>query len=192
MSAGRGQFYITRTKFGGLELRIHYDAPPSEEDHFVAPLPLDAEKAKAQAREMAMAVVPFHENGWPSRPPAPPSEGAGGREGAGGSVDPLTAPREPQGGAKGAPPFRGGAKVDRPFGEVPKAPTEEAKFRGAKDGIPQNEWKDDPVVSWGKHKGKKMSEVPKSYLHWMLTEWESDGPAWQRPFLAWAKAHIND
>lgn len=185
MSAGRGQFYITRTKFGGLELRIHYDAPPSEEDHFVAPLPLDAEKAKAQAREMAMAVVPFYENGWPSRPPAPPSEGAGG------PGEPLGSRLEPQGGAKGAPPFRGGAKVDRPFGEAPKAPTEEAKFRGARNEIPELR-ADDPVVSWGKHKGKKMSQVPKSYLHWMLSEWESDGPAWQRPFLAWAKAHIND
>jgi len=169
MSAA-GSYYITRTKSGGFELRIHFNAPPAEEDHFIALLDADKDKARQEARDIARTVVPVYENGWvPCLQKTPAS---------------LPSPNKQ---------IRWKLEKGKDTADVlPYIPSESSKFKGAKDGIPQNEWAEDPLVSWGKYKGSKMSEVPKSYLHWMISEWEDDGPAWQKPYLKWARAHIND
>lgn len=43
--------------------------------------------------------------------------------------------------------------------------------------IDKQPWNDETVMPWGQHKGKKLSELPASYLLWLFEQrWIKDWP----------------
>jgi len=161
-------FYIVQNEStGSFSLRLRN--PETGQDAFVRALPQPLDEAKKEAEKWSMGLeVQVHLDGWKEASPE----------------DIAKAEREKQEAIaqKKKSAERGMFKTAREMAKFDEEAVKEQEPFG--DTVP-----DDFLVGWGKHRGKKMSELPQSYLRWMLNEWMGgDEPVkeWQKFPLRWA------